>query len=54
MKIGDLVILPGGREATYMLLGVNPRGAKLGFGLKGYGEIKFKPDEPITCRTGAW
>lgn len=54
VEAGSLVILPGDRETTYWLLGVNKRGAKIGFGLKGYGEIKFNPEEPVTCRTGAW
>ena len=54
VEVGNLVILPGGRETTYQILGINPRGAKLGFGLKGYGELMFSPEAPVTCRTGAW
>ena len=55
VDIGNLVNLPGGvRDESYSLLGINRRGDKLGFGLKGFGEFKFHPNEPVTCRTGGW
>ena len=52
---GDLVHLPGGLTGqSYMVLGINNRGAKLGLGLQEYGEFKIAPGEPVNIRTGAW
>lgn len=52
---GDLVHLPGGlTKESYMVLGVSEIGQQLGIGLKGYGQLKVLPSEPINCRVGAW
>lgn len=49
----DCIHLPG--ELTgdcYLVLGTSKLREKIGIGLKGYGQYKLLPDQPVNCRTG--
>lgn len=56
VEAGDLVHLPGMLTSEcYSVLGVSElSNGKLGIGLKGYGQYKLLPDEPVNCRIGSW
>ena len=55
VEAGDLVYLHGQlTEKPYQVLGVNDLGGKLGIGLKGYGQLKVSPDDPVNCGWGTW
>jgi len=52
----DQVHLPGMLNGEpYSVLGVSElSNGKLGIGLKGYGQYKVLPDDPVNCRMGSW
>lgn len=50
---GDLIHLPGQLiKDCYWVLGTSRVKDKIGIGLKGYGQLKVFPDEPVNCRIG--
>ncbi|MEO9524815.1 MULTISPECIES: hypothetical protein [Marinobacter] len=50
---GDLIHLPGQlTKDCYWVLGTSQVKDKVGIGLKGYGQFKVLPDEPVNCRIG--
>ena len=55
VAVGDLVHLPAMlTEAPFMVLAIHQRNELLGIALKGYGEVRFHPDQPVNCREGSW
>lgn len=50
---GDMVHLPGQlTKDCHWVLGTSKLKDMIGIGLKGYGQYKVLPDEPINCRIG--
>lgn len=56
VKTGDRVHLHGMLTGeSYSVLGVSKlNNGKLGIGLKGYGQYKIAPNDPVNCRIGSW
>lgn len=60
IAVGDLVWFESLKfDEFHQVLGVNELTSKadigkLGIGLKGYGQLKVKPEDIIPCRIGAW